>query len=119
LGATHLGLLPGRYAVEAMQLAATGNGLRGTGFDLLALLLIAAGAAIAATAMFRWDKALAPRRGWLLLALACGWRSARWRRYAETSPLALCRIRARWHGQELRRRPCLGAFLASGRRRRY
>lgn len=60
---------PGRYAVEAMQLSATGSGLRGAGFDLLALLLMAAGAAIAATAMFRWDKALAPRRGWLFLAL--------------------------------------------------
>jgi len=61
---------PGRYAVEAMQLAATGSGLRGAGFDLLALLLMAAGAAIAAAAMFRWDRALAPRRGWLFLALS-------------------------------------------------
>ncbi len=60
---------PGRYAVEAMQLSATGNGLSGAGFDLLALLLMAAGAGVAATAMFRWDKALAPRRGWLVLAL--------------------------------------------------
>jgi hypothetical protein len=31
--------------------------------------LIAAAGAIAAAAMFRWDKAFAPRRGWLLLAL--------------------------------------------------
>jgi hypothetical protein len=60
---------PGRYAVEAMQLSATGSGLHGAGFDLLALALMAAGAAIAAMAMFRWDKALAPRRGWLGLAL--------------------------------------------------
>jgi ABC-2 type transport system permease protein len=60
---------PGRYAVEAMQLSATGSGHSGAGFDLLALSLMAAGAAIAAIAMFRWDKALAPRRGWLLLAL--------------------------------------------------
>lgn len=60
---------PGRYAVEAMQLSATGSGLSGAGFDLLALLLMAAGAGVAATAMFRWDKALAPRRGWLVLAL--------------------------------------------------
>ncbi len=60
---------PGRYAVAAMQLAATGTGLRGAGFDLLALLLIAAGAAIAAAAMFRWDRMLTPRRGWLLLAV--------------------------------------------------
>ncbi len=60
---------PGRYAVEAMQLSATGTGLSGAGFDLLALALIAAGAAIAAAAMFRWDRALAPRRGWLFLAI--------------------------------------------------
>src|SRR6201995_44625 len=43
---------PGRYAVEAMQRAATGNG--GAGFDFLALSLIAAAASVAATAMFRW-----------------------------------------------------------------
>ena len=60
---------PGRYAVEAMQLSATGTGLAGAGFDLLVLALIAIGSAIAAAAMFRWDKALAPRRGWLFLAL--------------------------------------------------
>jgi len=59
--------LPGRYAVEAMQRSATGNG--NAGFDLLALLLMAIASAIAATAMFRWDKALAPRRGWLAVAL--------------------------------------------------
>jgi ABC-type polysaccharide/polyol phosphate export permease len=60
---------PGRYAVEALQLSATGAGLSGAGFDLLALVLIAAAGAMAAAAMFRWDKAFAPRRGWLLLAL--------------------------------------------------
>jgi hypothetical protein len=60
---------PGRYAVEAMQLSATGSGLSGAGFDLLALLSIALASAVAATAMFRWDKALAPRRSWLWLAL--------------------------------------------------
>ena len=60
---------PGRYAVEAMQLSATGNGLSGAGFDLLALLLIAAASTVASIAMFRWDKALQPKRGWLVLAL--------------------------------------------------
>ena len=60
---------PGRYAVEAMQRATTGSGLFGTGFDFLALLLIGAAAALAAAAMFRWDRAFTPRRGWLLLAL--------------------------------------------------
>ena len=66
--AQHLSaFFPGRYAVEAMQRAATGNG--GAGFDFLALLLIAAAGTIAATAMFRWDRAIKPRRFWLLLAL--------------------------------------------------
>ena len=58
---------PGRYAVEAMQRSATGNG--GANFDYLALLSMAAASAIAATAMFRWDKAIKPQRGWLLLAV--------------------------------------------------
>jgi ABC-2 type transport system permease protein len=66
--AQHLSaFFPGRYAVEAMQRAATGGG--GAKFDFLALLLIATAGAIAATAMFRWDKAVKPKRGWLLLAL--------------------------------------------------
>jgi ABC-2 type transport system permease protein len=66
--AQHLSaFFPGRYAVEAMQRAATGAG--GMRFDFLALFLIAAGGALAATAMFRWDKALKPKRGWLLLAI--------------------------------------------------
>jgi len=60
---------PGRYAVEAMQLSVTGSGLSRAGFDLLALLLIAAASTIAAIAMFRWDKAFRPKRGWLFLAL--------------------------------------------------
>jgi hypothetical protein len=70
LWAQHLSaFFPGRYAVEAIQLSATGNGLSNAGFDLLALLLIAAASALAAMAMFRWDKALVPRRGWLVLTL--------------------------------------------------
>ena len=66
--AQHLSaFFPGRYAVEAMQRSATGAG--SAGFDLLALLLIAVAGAVAATAMFRWDTRVRPRRGWLLLAL--------------------------------------------------
>jgi len=60
---------PGRYAVEAMQRSATGSGIAAAGFDLLALLVIAAASTIAAIAMFRWDKAFRPKRGWLFLAL--------------------------------------------------
>ena len=60
---------PGRYAVEAMQLSATGGGIAAAGFNVLALLVIAAASTIAAIAMFRWDKAFRPKRGWLFLAL--------------------------------------------------
>jgi ABC-type polysaccharide/polyol phosphate export permease len=60
---------PGRYAVEAMQLSATGSGIAAAGFNLLALLVIAAASTIAAIAMFRWDKAFRPKHGWLFLAL--------------------------------------------------
>ncbi len=67
--AQHLSLFfPGRYAVEALQLSA-GAGLSRAGFDFAALLLTGAAGAIAAGAMFRWDKAFAPRRAWLLLAI--------------------------------------------------
>jgi ABC-type polysaccharide/polyol phosphate export permease len=71
LWAQHISaFFPGRYAVEAMQLSATGSGLMAAGFDLLALFLIAAASTIAAIAMFRWDRAFKPRRGWLLPALS-------------------------------------------------
>ena len=68
--AQHLSLFfPGRYAVEALQLSGTGAGLSGAGFDLVALIASGAAGAVAAAAMFRWDKAFAPRRAWLLLAV--------------------------------------------------
>jgi hypothetical protein len=68
--ARHLSaFFPGRYAVEAMQRSVTGSGLSRAGPDLLALALSAAAGAIAATAMFRWDRSVSPRRGWVLLAL--------------------------------------------------
>jgi ABC-type transport system involved in cytochrome c biogenesis permease component len=60
---------PGRYAVEALQAAATGPGLSRVGFDLVALGLTGAAGAIAAAGMFRWDKSFRPRRTWLALAL--------------------------------------------------
>ena len=60
---------PGRYAVEAMQLSVTGRGVSAAGYDLEALGLMAVAGAIAATAMFRWDRSTAPQRGWLLLAV--------------------------------------------------
>jgi len=68
--AQHLSLFfPGRYAMEALQLSAAGTGLSRAGFDFAALLLTGVAGAIAAGAMFRWDKAFAPRRAWLLLAI--------------------------------------------------
>jgi len=68
--AQHLSLFfPGRYAMEALQLSAAGTGLSRAGFDFAALLLTGVAGAIAAGAMFRWDKAFAPGRAWLLLAI--------------------------------------------------
>lgn len=70
--AQHLSaFFPGRYAVEALQSCFTGDGVRGAGFELLALLLIGLAGLIAAAKMFRWD----PRqrqvggRLWLVLPL--------------------------------------------------
>ncbi len=60
---------PGRYAVEALQAAATGPGLGRAGFDLLALVLTALAGGIAAAGMFRWDRRFQPGKAWLLVAL--------------------------------------------------
>jgi ABC-2 type transport system permease protein len=59
---------PGRYAVEALQRSATGAGLAGAGFDLLALALIGLAGAVAAAGMFRWDRVFQPSKLWLLAA---------------------------------------------------
>ena len=58
---------PGRYAVAALQSAATGSGR--SNFELLALLLIALAGAVAAAGLFRWDKQFAPNRAWVAVAL--------------------------------------------------
>ena len=49
------GFLPGRYAVDALQRCYAGAGLSHTGFDLLAMVVIAAAALLAGTKLFRWD----------------------------------------------------------------
>jgi len=59
---------PGRYAVEAMQSAATGAGVNG--YDLLVLGLIAVAGAVAAEGLFRWDRQFHPNRAWVAVALA-------------------------------------------------
>jgi ABC-type transport system involved in cytochrome c biogenesis permease component len=59
---------PGRYAVEALQSSVTGSGR--APFDLLMLLLIAAGGAIAAAGLFRWDKQFHPNKAWVGIAIA-------------------------------------------------
>ena len=46
---------PGRYAVQALQACIIGPGLGTTGFELLALVIIGTGGAIAGAKMFRWD----------------------------------------------------------------
>jgi hypothetical protein len=64
---------PGRYAVEAMQTAVTGQGLRVMGFSLLALLLIGLAGFVAGIRQFRWDaeQRFAQRsgKGWVAMAL--------------------------------------------------
>ncbi len=47
--------LPGRYAVEALQATATGNGVALNDFSLIALAVIGAAGCLAATRLFRWD----------------------------------------------------------------
>ena len=65
---------PGRYAVDAMQSAVTGDGLGAVRFSLLALLLIGAAGCLAGLKMFRWDaqQRFASRsgKGWVAVALA-------------------------------------------------
>jgi ABC-type transport system involved in cytochrome c biogenesis permease component len=73
--AQHLSaFFPGRYAVEAMQAAVTGQGARTVGFSLLALGLIGAAGFLAGVRMFRWDaqQRFATRggKGWIAVALA-------------------------------------------------
>ena len=65
---------PGRYAVEAVQATATGAGLSGAAFALLALTLIGGAGCLAAAKLFRWDarERFVERggKGWLAVALA-------------------------------------------------
>jgi hypothetical protein len=66
--------LPGRYAVEAIQLCTTSNGLSRAHFDLFALLLIGVAGSITAAMIFRWgaNERFVSRRGTLWIALALG-----------------------------------------------
>jgi hypothetical protein len=68
------GFMPGRYAVEVLQLGyADPQGMRHAGFSIVALLVIGAAAAIAGSVLFRWDSGRHIRRGgwaWIALALA-------------------------------------------------
>jgi hypothetical protein len=64
---------PGRYAVEAIQAAVMGPGLRAVGFSLAALGAIGAAATLAGAKLFRWDAAQRVPRGaaaWVTVALA-------------------------------------------------
>ena len=73
--ARHLSqFFPGRYAVQALQACILGSGLGTTGFELLALIIIGTGGAIAGARMFRWDAqqrfARRSGKGWISVALA-------------------------------------------------
>lgn len=65
--------LPGRYAVEALHACISGNGLTGTGFDLLALFVIGLAGLVAGVVMFRWDaqqRFAARGKAWLVFVFA-------------------------------------------------
>jgi ABC-2 type transport system permease protein len=67
---------PGRYAVEAIQVTATGDGLGAARFSVLALLVIGAAGCVAGAKLFRWDAlqrfTAREGKGWIAVALA-GW----------------------------------------------
>ena len=72
--AQHLSqFFPGRYAVQSLQACINGTGLGNTRFDLLALLIIGTGGAIAGAKMFRWDAqqrfARTSGKAWVSVAL--------------------------------------------------
>jgi ABC-2 family transporter len=70
---TFAAFLPGRYAVQALDAAATGTGIGHAQFSLIALLVIAGAASAAAANMFRWEAAQmisARSRLWVALALS-------------------------------------------------
>jgi ABC-2 type transport system permease protein len=68
------GFMPGRYAVELLQLAyCAPDGIRGGGFDILALAVIGAGAACVGARIFRWEagrRLERPAWAWVGVALA-------------------------------------------------
>jgi ABC-2 type transport system permease protein len=68
------GFMPGRYAVEVLQLGyADPQGVRHAGFSIIALLVIGASAATAGSVLFRWEAGRHLRRGtwtWIAAALA-------------------------------------------------
>ena len=65
--------LPGRYAVQAIQAAVTGAGLRDAAFSVIALLVIGAAGCVAGARLFRWDAeerfVARPGRWWAAAAL--------------------------------------------------
>jgi ABC-2 type transport system permease protein len=65
---------PGRYAVQAMQVTANGQGLRVAEFSLMALASIGAAGCLAAARLFRWDReqrfAAQTGKAWVGVALA-------------------------------------------------
>jgi hypothetical protein len=67
---------PGRYAVEALQVCVTGEGLGAARFNMLALAIIGAAGCLAGAKLFRWDAqqrfATLRGKGWVAAAVA-GW----------------------------------------------
>jgi len=64
---------PGRYAVEVISATAAGDGLRGAGYAVFALLAIAVAATATGLRMFRWDRGQRFRsirgKGWIAVTV--------------------------------------------------
>jgi len=70
------GFFPGRYAVESMQAATTGDGLAGQGFSCLALIVTGVTGATTGALLFRWDAGPIPggrARKWRALPVLLAW----------------------------------------------
>ena len=66
------GFLPGRYAVETLQVCMNGPGLEGAPFGEFALTVIGLAACLAGAKLFRWDagqKLSAASKAWVALAV--------------------------------------------------
>jgi ABC-2 type transport system permease protein len=81
---------PGRYAVEALQSTATGDGLASESFAVLALAVIGASSCLAGARLFRWDPQQTfrslPGKGWTALVLTAWLAVGVWAEWLDRVP---------------------------------